>query len=87
MSNDDKISIKKALRVFQKILDSGEKTDSEFRLNGLRASTDFDGYAVTLRNDYVCLDIFFHNKFAFKYSNQRERDLFLDKLDQIDAKQ
>ena len=84
MNSDDRVSVKKALRVFQKVCDAGEKTGDEYQYNGLKASSDFDGYTVTLRNDYVSLDIFFHNKFNFEYTNQKERDLFLEKIDQID---
>ncbi len=81
---DQTVNIRKALRVFHSILDKGERHGNEYHLNGLRAESDFDGYTASLRNDYVSLDIFFHNKFAFHYSNSKEKDRFLEKIDAMD---
>lgn len=80
----EKINIKKSLRVFNTILAKGDKQENEYTLNGLSASTDFDGYTATLRNDYARLDIYFHNTFSFSYTNNKEKLLFLEKIDLID---
>lgn len=82
---DEKIDVRKALRVFQQIMSDGERIDNQYHLNGLVAHTDFDGYTATIRNDYVCLDIFFHNKFSFTYSDNKEKMLFLEKMNTLDA--
>ena len=76
---DEQISIRKALRVFHKILSEGERAGDHYHLNGLTAYSDFDGYTATLCNDYVSLSIYFHNKFSFTFSNRKERSLFLKK--------
>ncbi|MFT5084385.1 MAG: hypothetical protein ACI9Y1_002440 [Lentisphaeria bacterium] len=81
---NEKVNLKKSLRVFNKIITEGYRNGDEYSLNGLNASMDFDGYTVTIRNDYVRLDIFFHNKISFDYSSRKERILFLEKIDVMD---
>lgn len=78
------LNIRQALRVFHIITSHGTRTEEGFRLSGLTASSDFDGYTVTIRNDYVCLDIFFHNKYTFTCDNRKEKEAFLYKIKQID---
>lgn len=83
---DDKIHVKEVLEVlevFGKITSRGTKTDDGVIFNGITAKSDFDGYTITLCNDYVSLTVFFHNKFTFEYSSAKERDLFLDKMTAI----
>jgi hypothetical protein len=82
----EKVNIKKALHAFNRIITEGYRNGDEYSLNGLTAYTDFDGYTITIRNDYVRLDIFFHNKFSFDYTNSKERMLFLEKIDIMDRK-
>jgi hypothetical protein len=82
----EKVNIKKALYAFNRIITEGYRNGDEYSLNGLTAYTDFDGYTITIRNDYVRLDIFFHNKFSFDYTNSKERMLFLEKIDIMDRK-
>ena len=76
----EKVNIKEALLAFNTIVTEGHRNGDEYTLNGLTAYTDFDGYTTTIRNDYVRLDIFFHNKISFDYSSSKERLLFLEKL-------
>lgn len=78
------INIRQALRVYEKVTEQGERIDGEYHYRGLVASAGYDGYTVTLRNDYVTLDIFFHNKFHFEFLNKKERDAFLDKVMLLD---
>jgi hypothetical protein len=80
---DEKIDIKKILRVFDLIITKGEKVGDEHHLNGLSAISGFDGYTVTIRNDYASLDVFFHNAFTFNYNNQKEKVAFLEKIEAI----
>ncbi len=81
---DDKIDIKKILRVFDIMVTEGEKVGDEYRLNGLSAIVGFDGYTITIRNEYVSLDVFFHNAFTFNSSDQKQKLLFLERVDAID---
>ncbi|MFT6387891.1 MAG: hypothetical protein ACJAUP_001263 [Cellvibrionaceae bacterium] len=78
---NEKVNLKKAFRAFNRITTEGYRNGDEYSLNGLTAHSDFDGYTITIRNDYVRLDIFFHNKFSFDYSSRKERILFLEKID------
>ena len=80
----EKINARQALRVFNTIRQFGENRGGEFYLNGLIASTSYDGYTITLRNEYVTLDVFFHNKFSLRFSSRQQKVLFLDKLDATD---
>ena len=81
---DEKINIKKVLRAFSTIITEGRQVGSKYHLNGLVAYSDFDGYTITICNDYVKLEVFFHSKFAFNYSNRKEKELFLEKIDALD---
>ena len=81
---EGKVDVKQALRVYQIIVDQGERLEEGYRYRGLTALSDFDGYNITIKNDYVSLTILFHNKIDFKFSNKRERIVFLETLDQID---
>ena len=81
---DRKVDVRKALRVFHKIVSCGERVGNDYHLHGLVAYTDFDGYTVTIRNDYVCLSIFFHNRFSIDYSSFKEKTLFLEKINTLD---
>ncbi len=83
-SDETKIDIKKALRVVQTVMDKGTQDGEAYRYDGLYASAGFDGYSAMLYNDYVTLNIFFHNKFTFDYSSRKERDAFMDKLGRIE---
>ena len=80
---DDKIHVKVALEVFGKIAARGKKIEDGHILNGIKATSDFDGYTIVLSNDYAKLTIFFHNKFTFEYSSNKERDNFLEKISLI----
>ncbi len=82
----EKVDIKKALLAFNVIITEGKRSGDAYTFNGVSAQSDFDGYAIALYNDYVRLDIYFHNKIAFTYSNDRERKLFLEKIESLYSK-
>ena len=84
MDQEQKIDVKMALRVFDKITQKGEKTDDGWRYRGLTASTDFDGYTVFLRSQTVELTIFFHNKFSVDCRRSTDLDEFIGLLEKID---
>ncbi|MFT7687326.1 MAG: hypothetical protein ACI9FB_002678 [Candidatus Azotimanducaceae bacterium] len=79
----DKINIKTALRAFNRIREKGVERANEHHLNGISAGSDFDGYTITLHNDYVTLRIFFHNKFKLDFVNKRHRDAFIERIESI----
>ena len=81
---ESKIDVKKALRVFEKVVSQGKRYGDEYQLNGISALSDFDGYTIVLRTASASLTIQFHSKFSFEYSNLREMQLFLEKLESLD---
>ncbi len=80
----EKVNIKQALRAYQIIVSNGVRGEEGHRFNGLTAFTDFDGYTVTIKNDYVRLDILFHNKIVFDFINDKEKVQFLEAIASID---
>jgi len=79
----DKINIKTALRAFNRIREEGVERGGEYHLNGIAAGSDFDGYTITLHDDYVTLSIFFHNKFKLDFVNKRHLDAFVERIENI----
>jgi hypothetical protein len=79
----DKINIKTALRAFDRIREEGVERSGEHHLSGVSAGSDFDGYNITLHDDYVTLHIFFHNKFKLDFVNNRHRDAFIERVEKI----
>lgn len=77
------VDVRKALEAFNIIREQGVKKDAHHQMNGIKVEVGFDGYTVSLYNDYARLDIFFHNKFSFNYTNGKEGEAFLDKLEMI----
>lgn len=84
MNIEQKIDVKQALRVFDKITQLGEKTEQGWQYRGLSASTDFDGYTVFLRSATVELTIFFHNKFTIECRNALDLEEFIELLGKIE---
>ncbi len=83
MKND--LDTKKLLRVFDKIRQNGESTDGTYRLEGVKAYTDFDGYTVFIEDASVKLSFGFHNQYHYDYENKSQRESFDKKIDNIDA--
>ena len=81
---ESQFDIKQVLRVFQKILDHGQKIDNAYRFGGITAESDFDGYNLLLFDDAVKLHIFFHNTHKFDFKRNIELDAFMDKIKHID---
>jgi hypothetical protein len=79
----EKIDIKTALRAFDRIREEGVERSGEHHLSGVSAGSDFDGYNITLHDDYVTLHIFFHNKFKLDFVNNRHRDAFMERVEKI----
>jgi hypothetical protein len=80
---DRKVDVAQALRAYQNILDHGKRDEDGFVYRGLRASTDFDGYTVTLSDGVISLRIFFHNRFAIEPNNGKDVDQFLTRLKRV----
>jgi sRNA-binding regulator protein Hfq len=80
------IDTHQAIRVYQKIRDHGTKTATEYSLNGLNGSTDFDGYTVFLNDENVTLNVYFHYKYTLNYKYPQALEAFIEKMRLIDTK-
>ena len=83
---DKNINVRQALRVFQRVLELGVRKGEASSYKQLEAVLAVDGYTVILKDDYVTLTIYFHNKFALDYTSNRALYAFLGKLADIDRK-
>jgi len=82
MKND--LDSKFLLQVFDKIRQHGEKTDSQYVLQGITAYTDLDGYTLFIEDANVKLRFGFHNQYHFDYETSNQLDMFEKKLRHID---
>lgn len=81
---DLKLEVAKALSVFNRIVEQGERQKNGHHLfQGVSAETGYDGYTVSLYDAGARLDIFFHNKFKLIFQTNKQKQSFLRKLDAI----
>lgn len=80
----NEIDSKFILRVFETIRLKGEKKGDSYFLEGIEASTDFDGYTLFLKDALVELSFGFHNQYHFNYEKEEHSEQFIRKLQAID---
>ncbi len=78
---ETKIPAELALKAYQTIIDHGQKEDGYYTYQGVRASSDVDGYGVTLTDGIVTLRVLFHNRIAVDTPNSRSLMRFRKLLD------
>jgi len=95
----NEIDIQRALKVFNKVTQYGEKRvtsheeDSNsiygdgYHLCGINAQTDHDGYTIVLSDAQVSLTVFFHNKYQFEYPTHDALDNFLRRFTDVESYQ
>lgn len=81
---DKKPDVYQALRVYQKIVQFGFRKSNSFLLDGLTANPGVDEYSITIKDDNVSLDIYFHNRYQINYTDSNTLLHFLNKIDSID---
>jgi hypothetical protein len=81
---ETRITADLALRVYQKIVDHGERQKGIPVLHGVSALLDPDGYGVTLSDGTVSARILFHNRVAIDTPGSRALMRFRRKLVDID---
>lgn len=81
----DKITAAQLLRVFQRITESGERTDQGYHLGGVTAWSSIDGYTVSLSDGRVTVHVFFHQKFAVESPSRKATAVFRQRLDRLEA--
>lgn len=79
----NEIDYRLVLDVFEKIHTHGKAEQGAHVLEGITASTDFDGYTVFLEGHRTKLRLEFHNKYHLDYESARDFDAFMRKLEQI----
>lgn len=79
----EKLTARTALQVFQIITDYGEKADEGYKLEGVTATSDIDGYTVHLSDGQVTAHIMFHNSIAINSPDNRAERNFLSRLESL----
>lgn len=72
------------LRVFDKIRQHGEKENEQYKLLGITAYTDHDGYTLFIEDVHVKLRFGFHNQYHFDYESNSHLEGFEKKLKKIE---
>ncbi|GGB52443.1 DUF3081 domain-containing protein [Shewanella inventionis] len=92
----NEIDIHRALKVFNKVTQYGEKRTAksddtqksvfgnDYYLCGITAQTDHDGYTIVLSDTQVSLTVFFHNKYQFEYPSNEALDNFLRRFSDVE---
>ncbi|MCT7655396.1 DUF3081 domain-containing protein [Oceanimonas sp. NS1] len=71
------------LEVFDKIRRFGEPYEDGHMLEGIVATSDFDGYSVVLSGSGVTLQLNFHQSYHFEYDSATIKEQFMSKVDYI----
>ena len=72
----NELDSKFVLRVFDKIRQEGEEQEGKYRLEGVVAYTDFDGYTLYINDAKVAMQFGFHNQYHFDYQKSDDFDDF-----------
>lgn len=73
------------LVVFEKVRQFGKPSDGGYELDGMRATSDFDGYTAFLTDGAVTLTLSFHNQYHCDYANRQQLHDFIVRADTIAA--
>ena len=82
--SEQRLDVKKAMRVFHLVQTHGEKKAQAYHWQQLEASSDFDGYTLFLKFRSTTLTLFFHHKYHIDLSSRQELDAFFELLDTLD---
>lgn len=80
----NELDTREILNIFEKIKEHGEGEGGQYRLEGITAFTDHDGYTVYLEGHRTKLQTGFHNTYRLDYESQRDAEQFMKKLKFID---
>ena len=76
MKENNQLETLDYLRVFNIVLEQGEKKEDGYHWQGLRAEHDLDGYTCYLHYNDLTLTLYFHNKYAFDYQQEDTLERF-----------
>ena len=80
------LDIRTLLNTFEIIREKGEAVEGGYKLDGITALSDQDGYQIRLQDDTVTLDINFHNTHNYHYERIEQLDRFVARLEAIEDK-
>lgn len=80
----NELDTKLVLRVFDKIRQCGQEEEGKYRLEGVVAYTDLDGYTLFMNDAKVAMQFGFHNQYHFDYQKSDDFEAFEKKLKNID---
>lgn len=80
----DPFDVRQGFRVYNKVVTQGEADKGTHVLQGIHASSDFDGYTLHLSDQEVDLYIYFHNSYKLEYRSKSALNNFLQRMQHID---
>lgn len=83
IQNEVNVDVRKALAVFEKITRLGIKSGDDWVFDQMRVNSGFDGYTITLSDQYATLTVNFHNTFHVECSSHQKLQLFVEHLERI----
>lgn len=83
---EKKLDIRTILNVYEIIVEQGERVEQGHSLDGITALSDQDGYQIRLQDNYVTLDVGFHNTQDFQYDKVEQLDAFIKRLESIEER-
>ncbi len=83
----DQFDVRQGFRVYHKVVTNGEADQGAHVLQGIHASSDFDGYTLHLSDQEVDLYIYFHNSYKLEYRSKSALSNFLQRMQNIDDAQ
>ena len=78
-----RLAYAQGLRAFQRISEHGRRRGSAFRLRGLEAETDYDGYGITLTDGTVRARLLFHGRVAITSPDRKALESFVRRVDRL----
>ena len=65
------MKIHRYLSLFDYLISHGAKTDGKYKINGLTAWHDLDGYTCFIGYKDLMMTLYFHNKFSIEYEDSK----------------
>ena len=82
---ETKVTAELALKVYQRVVDHGDRSNGVYEHRGIQVIADADGYGVALTDGIVTVRVLFHNRVAIDTPNSRSLMRFRKRLAAIDA--
>lgn len=80
---DHKIDTRLIFSVFEKVRTHGKEQGDSWALEGLTASSDLDGYNITLEDPFASVSVHFHGSVSVNCEKEQQLEEFISKLETI----